>query len=506
MTASLARRPGPPVRLLGTTRRQFLRFPIALSLAELSAAFIVSALVDLTDDAEVTVAFLLVGAGCGAVAALELSRVPMPDTVSPPAVMTMTTVSWLALAAGGAAAHLLADADVNLDGAIFEGMAPVTTTAMTGVDIDSLPRGLLQFRALMQWLGGFGGIVVAVIVIPLVAGGRELLTRTGGTGGRPIITGRMDGAHRLLAIYGGFTAIMSAGYLVAGMGAFDAFANAMATVSTGGLSTRTGSLGAFDDAAVEWVATGGMALAGVSIAVVWWVLRGQGRAALRSSELRTYAGLFAIGSLALAIWLSTDDAIPAGVRTGLFAAASAVSTTGFTTTDWWQFSNASQVLLLVLIGIGSMSGSAGGGFRPIRVLQAFRYAARELTRQLHPNAVGVVRIDRKAVPERALDRLTSYIIMFIVTAIVASMLVELGDSEVSPSAAITLAVSALSTAGPQLIDPIALGELGAVSKMSLATLMLLGRLSIYGVILAVMTVAFRLGQYTRQRLPRRLRW
>ncbi len=483
-----------------------LRFPVALSLAELGAMFLLSALVDLTDGGAVTVAFLVAGAACGVVGGLELYRVPMPDTVSPPAVMTMTTISWLVHVAGGAAAHLLADADVNVDGALFEGMATITTTAMTGVDIDSLPRGLLQFRALSQWLGGFGGIVVAVIVIPLVGGGRELLTRAGGTGGRPIITGRIDGAHRLVAIYGGFTALVTAGYLGAGLGVFDAAANAMATVSTGGLSTRSGSLGAFDDAAVEWVATGAMVLAGVSIAVFWWVLRGQGRAAMRSSELRTYAGMFAFASLVLSIWLSADDAVPAGVRTALFAVSSAVSTTGFTTTAWWEFSNASQVLLLVLIGVGSMSGSAGGGFRPVRVLQAFRYAARELKRQLHPTAVGVVRVDGHAVPERSLDRLTSYIIMFIVTAIVASMLVELGDSEVTPSAAITLAVSALSTAGPQLIDPIALGELGTVSKLSLATLMLLGRLSIYGVILAVITVAFRLNQYTRQRLPRRFRW
>lgn len=484
----------------GVDRGTFLRFPLAVSLTELAAVFAISALVDLFDEGDVTLRFALVGVVLGLVGGLELRRVPRPSVTSAPAVMTMTTLSFVVLALGGALAHLVADATDDIDAALFEGMAPVTTTAMTGLDVDTLPQGLLMFRALLQWVGGMGALIVAMIVIPVVFGGKELAGRgQSERGGRAMLMGRTRGTRNIVGIYVGFTVLMLVGFAIAGMGLFDAVAHAMATVSTGGLSTRTGSLAAFDSAAVEWVAAVGMGLAGLNVGVVWWVLRGEKKALRRSSELRAYLLVMVLAGAALVAWASSGPDGGSALRTGVVAVTSAMSTTGFTATDWSLFDNGAQALLVVLIGVGAMSGSAGGGFRYVRVIQAFGFAARELQRQLHPSAIGVVRLNGSAVSERTLERMTAYIVVFIMIVAAGGMMIELGDSEVTPSAALSLSISVVSTAGPQVIDPVAIGDLGAVSKLSMATLMLLGRLSVYAVLLTVLNAGVRVREMGHRR-------
>jgi len=202
---------------------------------------------------------------------------------------------------------------------------------------------------------------------------------------------------------------------------------------------------------------------------------------------------------ALTAWLSSSDAGLDAVRTATVSVSSAISTTGLTTQPWWTFSNGAQTVLLVLIGVGSMSGSVGAGFHYQRLLEASRFARRELVRQIHPNAVGVVRMGGRAVSERQLDQLTGFMMLFVISAGLGGMLVDLGDSSLTSRNAITLSLSALATNGAQLVDPVDLSSIGWLSKAALSALMLLGRLSIYGVVLAVLTVGVRVGEYARAR-------
>ncbi len=496
--ASKLRRRG----LVSPSRVQFVRYPIALSMAQLSACFMLSALVDLTDDTDVTGWFLVAAGVCGAWGWWELRRVARPSVTTAPAVMTMTTLAFLCIAAGGAVAHLLADATDDLDTAILEGTAPVTTTAMTGLDLDAMPRGLLMFRALMQWMGGLGALIVALVVIPLLVGGKELRGRgQSDRGERALIHGRAKGIRNLGVLYGLVSALLAIAYLVAGLGVFDAVAHAMATVSTGGLSTRTGSLAAFADPGVEWVAAVGMAVAGLNLGVLWWVIQRDHRAIRRNTELRLYAAVMVASTVAVALWLDGD--VEAPLRSAALSVTSAMSTTGFTTVPWWTFGAGAETVMLVLIGVGSMSGSAGGGFRYLRVLQALGFARRELARQLHPSAVAVVRVNTRAVQERTLERMTGYIVLFVTVVAAGGMLIELGDSGITPSAAISLSVSALSTAGPQVIDPVDLSTVGTVTKLTLSALMVLGRLSMYIVVFALINLVARLSERIEDQIHQR---
>ncbi|MFV2038993.1 MAG: potassium transporter TrkG, partial [Acidimicrobiales bacterium] len=253
---------------------------------------------------------------------------------------------------------------------------------------------------------------------------------------------------------------------------------------------------------IEWVAAVGMAVAGLNVGVVWWVLRADRRALRKATELRMYGGFMLLASTAIAIWIHTDSAAAqsaaTSVRTAFVTTTSAMSTTGFTSTDWTGLAHGAQVLLLLLLSIGAMAGSAGGGFRYVRLLQGFGFARRELERQLHPTAVRVVRVNGNPVNEPTLGSLNGYIILYFLISGAGAALVALGDSRIGPGSAIALSVSALATAGPQLVEAVPLGEIGSVSKLALALLMLLGRLSIYAAILGVLTVITRVAEYVRR--------
>ncbi len=152
--------------MMNARRSQFLRFPTAVALTGLGAIFAVSAVVDLFDDAEVTLEFLVLALLVGPVGGLELRRLRRPEVASAPAVLTMATIVWVLLGAGAAAAHLVSGVTDELDTALFEGMAAASTTSMTALDADSLPMGMHMFRALVQWAGGLSALVLAVVVGP----------------------------------------------------------------------------------------------------------------------------------------------------------------------------------------------------------------------------------------------------------------------------------------------------------------------------------------------------
>ena len=230
-----------------------------------------------------------------------------------------------------------------------------------------------------------------------------------------------------------------------------------------------------------------MAAAGFSVAVLVWIVRGRVQALRRSTELKLYLSLLAAATLLVTIW--TWDHTGGGVETvrhSFFTVASALSTTGFRVTDWSGWIPASQTLLLVLIGVGSMAGSAGGGFRVLRVIQMIGIVRRELVVQLHPQAVVKVKVSGVAASEASLTRVQNFQILWVLAMAVGVFGVASlgGDLLTSLSAAVT----ALATAGPGLGELAGFADanvLAAPARAILMALMFLGRLSIYPVVVVM---------------------
>ncbi|WP_419925679.1 TrkH family potassium uptake protein [Candidatus Poriferisocius sp.] len=427
-------------------------------------------------------------------------RVRFPWHRSAVRVLTTVVATAAALVVVSAIVYLASGEVGRADDALFESVAGFTTTSLTVLDPEALPAWLLSWRATTQWLGGAGALAFALVVVPTFGGQRRLSEVAEGRGRRAVLSSTWSHTTRRVALaYVGFTAAVIAAYAAAGMGPFDAATFGLATASTGGFANYRDSFAHFDSAAVEWVGAWAMGLAGMSVAALVWLARGQVRALWRSTELKVYAALTLVSTTLVAAWTWRDAGGGADtIRQSFFTVTSAMSTTGFRVTDWGGWVTAPQTLLLLLIGVGSMAGSAGGGFRLLRVIQILGIVRRELVLQLHPRAVVPVKVSGAVVSAGSLTRVHNFQILWVLAAAVGVFgIASLGGD--LPTA-MSGSISALATAGPGLGELSGFADataLAAPARAVLMALMFLGRLSIYPV---VVVVGWGVGGVQRMRL------
>jgi len=394
------------------------------------------------------------------------------------------------------AVYLVTGTFDRFDDALFESTAGFTTTALSVLERpEDAARGIVLWRALTQWIGGFTALAVIVGLLPFLGvGGLEVSDITRSTRRVSFFSPRTRSLlSRLGLLYLALTAAGIALFAVGGMGPFDAVTYALTTISTGGFENHAGSFAFFDSALIEWFAVGGMAMAGINIALVAAVLRGNVGPLRRSSELRVYGGILVAGTLVVFLQLVGDLSQPwsTTLRDAAFSVTSVVSTTGASVTDWGGWPVGPQVVLLMFMGVGSMSGSTGSGFRIVRAMALFGYVRRELVRQVQPHSVVAVKVGRAPLDEALVSRLIGYQILWVVVAGFAAIGVALFDVDLVSS--LSVAISALANVGPALgdVSPSA-GATGltAGARMVLVPVMLLGRLEISPLIVGLL-VLFR---------------
>jgi len=401
--------------------------------------------------------------------------------------------AWLALISASTVTYEVLGTFPHLDDSLFESVAGFTTTAATVLDDpEQVGRGVLLWRAGTQWLGGLAGLLFVVAVLPSIGvGGLDVTSAGERHSATSLRSHRTDALIRhLVELYGAFTVAGIALYLAAGMGPFDALTYSATTISTGGFANHAGSFSHFSSAAVEWAGVGGMVLGGTNMALLHRAVRGRDpRQLWRSFELRAYLVAIAAGGAVVALTTAPPGGLThASVRHALFHVASAVSTTGhWAGSGWGGWDTGPQVLLLAVMGVGSMSGSAGGGFRQVRALALVGYLRRELVLQLHPRAVRAVRVGRRPVSDELVARMVGYQAQYLVVAAVgAVVLAGLGSGIVT---SLSAAISTLANVGPALGDLVpgsgGVRELPRPARAALLPLMLLGRLEIAPVLVGV---------------------
>lgn len=471
----------------------------------MGAAMAVAAVVELAWG-EGRGAALAVSAATTLAAGEALLRILRPARRPPlTEVFAAVGAAWVVGIFVAAVPYLVTNTFAGADDALFEAVSGMTTTSTTVLDVEEASRGILLWRALTQWLGGAAAVVMAVTVLPFL-----------GVGGADVQRGLPTGlrSERFLARAGrafaplgrwylAFTAGMAGAYLLAGMGAFDAVAHALTTVSTGGMSTRVGSLGAYGSPAVEWVATVGMITAGASVAMVAGALRTRRSPAPSSAETRTYLALVGGASFVAVVVNLGDASLPEVVRSSVFTVASYASTTGFLAADVNAWVPGLQALLLVLVGVGSMTGSPGGGFKVFRLIALVAYVRRELVRQLHSSAVLVVRTGKEVVGEEVLQRMVGYQAVFSLTAALVALGVATSGTDLLT--ALSGAITSVSNAGPglgELSDPSAVAGLSGIARASMALGMLAGRLEVFPLVVGLGALFDWVAPRRRRRLMR----
>ena len=406
----------------------------------------------------------------------------------------VTVLFYLGLGLFGALPiYLSPDIDASFTDAAFESLSGLTTTGATVLTgLDELPRSLLFYRQLLQWLGGMGIIVLAVAILPILGVGGMQLYRAESPG--PVKDAKLrpriaETAKALWYIYLSLTITCAVCYWLAGMSVFDAICHAFSTVSIGGFSTHDASMGYFNSPAVEAIAIVFMTIAGINFGLHFmaWSRRNP-IAYLADWETRAY--LIALGVIATIVCLSLwDNGVPDAIRMGIFQTVSIATTTGFTVTDFSLWPSLVPYLLLFAAFAGGCAGSTAGGIKTVRVLLIALQGYREIKRLIHPSGVFQIKLGREVVSDRVTEAVwgffSAYVILFLTTVCIV-LAISGADFTTSFSAV----AACLNNLGPGLGEvAVNYAEVPSLTKWVLILTMLLGRLEIF-TLLVLLTPAF----------------
>lgn len=423
-----------------------------------------------------------------------LTRARRSVYVSRQSIFLMVVVCWLGVGLVGAAPFLLSGLMGPVD-AFFNSMAGFTTTGAATVTPEGLPPALLLWRSVSQWIGGIGIVVLFVAIAPLAGfGATQLYTAEAATPVQERVTPRIKDTVRILAlVYGGLTLGGMVVLHLAGMGTFDAVNYTLATVSTGGYSTHSDSVGAFDSWAVELAITAGMVLSGTNFAIYHTAARrGLGRA-VGNAELATYLGVILASTALITANLYASDhrgSLATAFREALFQSASLTTGTAFSTTDWSAWPPFSVALLVLIMAVGGCAGSTSGGMKAIRVYLLARNAAQEMFRLVHPRAVTPLDLGERVLPERLRVGVLGFFFLYVATLAGGTLLVALHQVPLGHAFGSVFACVNITGAFPGAAGtPQFYADLPATAKTTLALLMLLGRLELFTV-LVLLSPAF----------------
>ena len=407
----------------------------------------------------------------------------------------LTTSVWIVIGLFAALPLAFSELKLTLADAVFEAVSGITTTGATVIlGLDVAPPGILLWRAILQWLGGMGFIVMAVAILPMLrVGGMQLVRTESSDLSEKILPRAAQVAAAIGLIYLALTVLCAVLYYSAGMAVFEAAAHAMTTLATGGYSTRDASIGVFASASIEAVAIVFMILGSLPFVLYIQATNGQLRPLFTDAQVRWLLGIIAVFVLTIAAWLViVEGTAPLeALRHAAFNVVSLITTTGYASTDYGLWGTFPVAALFFLMAVGGCTGSTAGGIKTFRFIVLHAVAMNQISRLVRPHVVFVPTFNRRPVSETAAIAVMAFIFMFGLSfSVFALLLSMLGLDYLT---AMSAAVTALANVGPGLGDIIGpagnFSTLPASAKWLLSAAMLLGRLELFTVLI-LFTPAF----------------
>ena len=463
---------------------------LGLLLSLLAGAMVIPAIVDYTMGYSDWTAFLAASAitlffGFGL---LLSTRLRADENLGLRQAFLLTNAAWIMIGLFGALPFLLADTGMGLTNAVFESISGITTTGSTVIPvIEAMSPGVLVWRALLQWLGGIGIIVMALAVLPMLSvGGMQLFKTESYETPDKVVPRAAELAGGISLVYGGLTLMWAFMLYGAGLPFFDAITHAMTTLATGGFSTRTLSIGAFDNAYVEWVIIVGMIVGSLPFAHYLAITRGGWSRLTADPQVRWF--LVLLSSIALLItWqliLTQDMVLSQSIRFAVFNTVSMITGTGYGSADFGAWGGSATVLLFMCMFIGGCAGSTTCGIKMFRLQVLAANARIQLSRLLRPHAVVIAYYNKRAVPETVIDAVMGFFYLYILCFVMVAAL--LGLTGLDLETALSGAATAISNVGPGLGDTIGpagnFDSLSAMAKWVLCAAMVIGRLELFTVL------------------------
>ncbi len=407
----------------------------------------------------------------------------------------VVTLGWVVASLFGALPYILSGVIPHPVAAVFETMSGFTTTGASVLPsgdfltLESIPRGIIFWRALTHWFGGMGVLVLCVAILPFLGVGGMQIYRAEMPGpSKDRLTPRITTTAKLL--WGVYALLTLAEILllkyIGGMCWFDSICHTFATMATGGFSTRTASVGAFNSGAVDCIVIFFMFAAGVNFSLHYYALTGKPGRYWKDPEFRFYFFFWLICGLILTfnVWGSVYGNFLDALRTAFFQGTSILTTTGFVTADFDLWPQSSRILLVLMMFVGGCAGSTGGGIKMVRISIMWKKVVKEMRQFMRPQAVLQVKLGGKAVEEEVVSHIVAFFTIFVLVFALASFLMTFYTPDLET--ATTSVIATLGNIGPGLAAVGATHNFAAIpapGQMILTLCMLLGRLELYTVLI-----------------------
>ena len=414
----------------------------------------------------------------------------------------VVALSWIIFSLIGMFPFLLI-AGMDLPSAFFETMSGFTTTGATCIsDIDSLPRSLLFWRAITQWIGGLGIVVFSIALIPVYEFRNSNIYSAEVTGLsldklRPKIGAT---ARRMLLIYLFLTSLCAFLYWIGPMNLYDAICHSFTTIATGGFSTHTMSMAFFHSSYIEYVACVFMLASSVNFSLYYYLSIKRSSTLFKNEEFRAFFAIIAIAVVGFMLLFyfapvpaTAEGTLPVGLeetfRSSLFHVSSVMTSTGFAAQkfDYVAWGASFWMPTVVIMAIGACAGSTAGGIKVIRVLICAKSVLKEFVLQLHPRAVIGVRISGRIVPDDRVRKALAFVYLYIILVVIAMLCYSLLGADVDT--ALGSSISMLSNVGPATgaTGPASnFAKVPAAGKWLMSAYMLIGRLEIFTILFLFM--------------------
>lgn len=402
--------------------------------------------------------------------------------------LAIVTLGWLLASIFGALPFYLSGAIPSMVDAIFETVSGFTTTGATIIeDIEILPKGILFWRSFTHWIGGMGILVVAIAVLPLLGSGGYQIFKAESPGpiSDKIVPRMKDTAKLLYVTYIIISLIEFVLLKFGGMTFYESAVHTFGTLGTGGFSTKNGSIGAFNSSYITIVISIFMVLSGTNFSLYYDLFKGKWRDVIKNSELKLYLSIIGVSVLLITINMNANlyHNLFESFKHAFFQVSSIITTTGYTSFDYEQWTSFSKTILFILMFVGGSAGSTGGSIKVIRILALSKLIKRETTKILHPRSVVSVKFGKKPVSENTMLNIAGFFMMYMLIFAGGTLLISLENISLISSASAVAATLGNIGPGFEFVGPTqTYAAFSSWSKMLLSFLMLLGRLELFTVI------------------------
>ena len=398
----------------------------------------------------------------------------------------LTALSWLSVAVFGSLPFIFSSMEMSLTDAFFESMSGITTTGSTIIsNLENAPKGILLWRAILQWLGGIGIIVMAITLMPIMnVGGMQLFKISSNDSSEKILPKSKEIALRLIYIYSVLTAVCAVSYWIFGMGKFDSLTHSMTTIATGGFSNYNQSIGYFNSVYIEISSMVFIILGSIPFIAYIKFLSGNKKIFLNDVQIKSFLKIIILSVIILCFYLFLTSDENFSFRSIFFNSISILTGTGYVNAEFDNWGSFPITIFLALMFIGGCAGSTTCGIKIFRIQILYLFILNQLKKIIYPKGVFLIKYDQNLVDEKFIASIISFIFFYFVIFFILAALLSLTGLDFIT--ALSGAATSISNVGPGLgpiIGPNGdFSSLPDISKWILSVGMILGRHEVFAIL------------------------